>query len=152
FGPGSTRYLDDALRDLSQSNGMNPGDRQSLQQMLESVKQWNTRPQAGVAGGPAGLTMPYTVREEAITARRQTSYNPYGQSVAGMSVQFILMMGMETGLTMILHRRTGLWKRLRAAPLSRFVLIASRVTSATIDSVIVLFVVFGFAWLVFKVR
>jgi len=154
FGPGSSKYLDDSMRELEAAEGMNPADRAALKQLLGSVQQWNTRlnnnPQAA-GGASTGLTMPYTVREEAVTAHKDAPYNPYGHSFAGMSVQFILMMGMEAGLAMIMHRRGGLWKRLRAAPLSRFVLISSRVTSAAFDSVVVLFVVFGFARLVFKV-
>jgi ABC-2 type transport system permease protein len=154
FGSGSSKYLDDSMREVESAEGMKPADRAALKQLLGSVRQWNTlqKGDSAAGGGPvSGLSMPYTVREEAITAKKDAPYNPYGHTFGGMSVQFILMMGMEAGLTMILHRRTGLWKRLRAAPLSRFVLISSRVTSAAIDSVIVLFVVFGFARLVFKV-
>ncbi|MBZ5618682.1 MAG: ABC transporter permease [Acidobacteriia bacterium] len=154
FG-GNSKLLDESLKEAGQANGMNPADQKSLVQMLAGVQQWNARvkenPQAvGVAR--AGINMPYTVREEAITARKGVQYNAYGHSFAGMGVQFILMMGMEAGLVMILQRQGGIWKRLRAAPISRFTIVAARVTSATIDAVIILFVIFGFARLVFGVR
>ena len=147
--------LGDSLKEVEQSKGMNSADRQSLMQMLASVQQWQSRvnanPQAaGVAR--AGISMPYTVREEAITAKKGGTYNAYGHSFAGMSVQFILMMGMEAGLVLLLQRQGGIWRRLRAAPISRATIVAARVSSATIDAVVIPFVVFGFAWVVFGVR
>lgn len=154
FG-GSSKYLDEAAKQASQATGMKPEDQKSLMQMLSSVQQWNTRlkenPQV-LGGAQPGITMPYSVREEAITARKGTQYNAYGHSFAGMGVQFILMMGMEAGLVMILQRQGGIWKRLRAAPISRFTIVAARVSSATIDAVVIIFVIFGFARLVFGVR
>jgi ABC-2 type transport system permease protein len=152
---GSSKVLDESVKEASQANGMNPADQKSLVQMLSSVKEWNARvsanPQAA-GGGRPGINMPYTVREEAITARKDAPYNAYGHSFAGMSVQFILMMGMEAGLVLLLQRQGGIWKRLRAAPISRSTIVAARVSSATIDAVVILFVVFGFARLVFGVR
>jgi ABC-2 type transport system permease protein len=59
---------------------------------------------------------------------------------------------MEAGLVLLLQRQGGIWKRLRAAPISRSTIVAARVSSATIDAVVILFVVFGFARLVFGVR
>jgi len=53
---------------------------------------------------------------------------------------------------MLYQRRSGLWKRLRAAPLSRFVLIGSRAASSAIIAMTIMFVVFGFARAVFGVK
>ncbi len=152
---GNPKLADDAMKDIGAANGMNPGDKESLVRMLSGVQQWNARlsanPQAG-GGARPGMSMPYTVREEAIVAHKDAPYNGYGHSFAGMSVQFILMMGMEAGLVLLLQRQGGIWKRLRAAPISRATIVAARVTSAAIDAVVILFVVFGFARLVFGVR
>ena len=99
-----------------------------------------------------GITIPYTVNPEAVTARNGTPYNGYAHSFAGMSVQFILFMGVEVGIGMLLQRERGLWKRLRAAPLSKGLLLGSRAVSAAITSMMILIVVFGFARVVFHVR
>ena len=153
FGAGSERYLEESLGEAQNASGMASGDRASLEQMLKGVMAWNRRASAQPRNGAAGgLGMPFSVREEAITARKGVEYNAYGHAFAGMSVQFVLMMGVDAGLLMILHRRSGIWRRLRAAPLSRFEIIGSRVTSAAAIAVIVLFVVFAFARLVFHVR
>jgi ABC-2 type transport system permease protein len=73
-------------------------------------------------------------------------------SFAGMSVQFILFMVIDVGLIMIMQRKAGLWKRLQAAPLSRFTVIASRTASASLISMLILTVMFGFARAVFGVK
>jgi ABC-2 type transport system permease protein len=154
-GASSQKYLDEAMADAQRANGMDPGDRQALLRMLEGVGGWNQRQRqgsqtGGVAGG--GLNMPYQVHEEAVTARKGVPYNAMAHSFAGMSVQFILMMGVDAGLLMLVHKRSGIWKRLRAAPLSRFAIVGSRATSAAIIAVCILFIVFGFARVVFGVR
>jgi ABC-2 type transport system permease protein len=51
-----------------------------------------------------------------------------------------------------LERQRGLWKRFRSAPVSRLSLLASRMVSGTIVSLMTLFVSFGFAMVVFSVR
>jgi ABC-2 type transport system permease protein len=49
-------------------------------------------------------------------------------------------------------RRTGLWQRLRAAPLSRTMLLGSRTVSASLTAGFILAVLFIFARVVFGVR
>jgi len=151
FGNNST-VLEDSLRDATQAKGMSPDDQKSLVGMLTSLQQWSGRAKASGGLGSAGLTMPYSVKEEAVTARKGGQYSAYGHSFAGMGVQFILMMGMEAGLVLLLQRQGGIWRRMRAAPLSRATIVAARVSSATIDAVVILLVIFGFAWLVFGVK
>ncbi len=109
----------------------------------------------GQDGGPLAqraITMPYSVDPQAVTAHNGTPYNGYAHSFAGMSVQFILFMGVEVGISMLLQRERGLWKRLRAAPLSKGLLLGSRAISAAITSMMILVVVFGFARIVFHVH
>ena len=69
-----------------------------------------------------------------------------------MSVQFILFMGIDVGIGVLLMRQRGLWKRLRAAPLSRGLLLGSRALSAAMISLLILAVTFAFARVVFGVR
>jgi ABC-2 type transport system permease protein len=147
----SQSYVDTSLRELDRANGLSSGDKSALRSMLGEVAKWNQRQQA--SGGSSGsFNLPYTLREEAVTARKGTPYNSMAHSFAGMCVQFILFMGIDTGMLMLYQRRSGLWKRLRAAPLSRFVLIGSRATSSAIIAMIIMLVVFGFARAVFGVK
>jgi len=96
--------------------------------------------------------VPYQIHEEAVTARAGVKYNGYAHSFGGMSVQFILFMGVDVGIGMLLLRQRGLWRRLRAAPLSRGLLLGSRAASAALISMLILTVVFGVARVVFGVR
>ncbi|HXK03961.1 MAG TPA: ABC transporter permease, partial [Verrucomicrobiae bacterium] len=146
----SQASIDDALRDLDGTKGLSAADKTALRSMLTEIGKWNQRPQSGTAR--SGFQMPYTVREEAVTARKGTPYNSMAHSFAGMCVQFILFMGIDTGMVMLYQRRSGLWKRLRAAPLSRFVLIGSRAVSSAIIALTIMLAVFGFARVVFGVR
>ena len=52
---------------------------------------------------------------------------------------------------MLLLRQRGIWRRFRAAPLSKLVLLGSRAASAMLVGLLILMVVFSFARLVFGV-
>jgi ABC-2 type transport system permease protein len=69
-----------------------------------------------------------------------------------MGIQFILFMGLDVGIRLLLLRQSGLWQRLRAAPLSRSVLLGSRAASAAIIAGFILLVLFSFARVVFGVH
>jgi ABC-2 type transport system permease protein len=96
--------------------------------------------------------VPFTTHEEAVTSRRGIRYNGYAHAFAGMAVQFILFLGIDFGITLLLQRQRGLWRRFRAAPLSRATLLGSRAVSGALISFAVLLVNFLFARLVFGVR
>jgi ABC-2 type transport system permease protein len=152
-GAGSERLMEDALRDLDQSKGMKPADQAALRRMLEGVGEWNQRQNANPqAQANSGFSMPYTVSLEAVTARQGVKYNSMAHSFAGMCVQFILFMGIDAGMVVLYQRRSGLWNRLQAAPLSRYVFIGSRAASAGIVAMVIMLVVFGFARVVFGVK
>ena len=146
----SQKSIDQALSEPDKSTGMSAADRGALRNMLTEIRKWNQRSQGGTVRN--GFNMPYTAHEEAVTARTGTPYNSMAHSFAGMCVQFILFMGIDTGMAMLYQRRIGLWKRLQAAPLSRFVLIGSRAVSSAIIALIIMLAVFGFARVVFGVR
>jgi ABC-2 type transport system permease protein len=111
-------------------------------------------PASGSAAAPAagGLGLPFTTRETAVTGRVASSYNAYAHAFAGMGVQFVLLMGLDLGVALLALRRQGLWKRLRAAPLSKAVLLGSRVTSCALIAVVVLSIVYAVAMAAFGVR
>src|SRR5260370_17267437 len=77
-------------------------------------------------GLSAGLSMPYELREEGVTARQGISYNGYAHSFACMGVQFILFMGIDVGIGVLLQRHRSLWQRLRSSTLSLALLLRIR--------------------------
>lgn len=151
-GPAGRKSLDASLEQLDRS-ALEKKDRKDLKQLLESARAWNLRQEQQPSHErQGGLSLPYTLKEEALTSKTATPYNSYAHSFAGMSVQFILFMGIEAGISILVARRSGLWKRLCAAPLSRRLLLGSRALSAALISLIILSVVYAFARLVFNVR
>jgi ABC-2 type transport system permease protein len=107
---------------------------------------------AFAGGGGSGFTIPFETKGETITAGRGVAYNAYAHSFGGMAIQFMLFMGIDVGIGMLLLRQRGLWRRFRAAPLSKAVLLGSRAFSAMLVGMLILTVVFTFARIVFDVR
>lgn len=155
---GSTgrQMVRDSLAEIDQSQGLQPDDRKTLTALLRSVERLNERadanPSAPGGGVQGGLRVPFETRAEAVTARANIQYNGYAHAFSGMVVQFILFLGIDVGIGLLQQRQRGLWKRFRAAPLSRGVLLGSRAVSAAMLAFCVVLVNFLFARLVFGVR
>ena len=108
---------------------------------------------SGAAG--AGFSLPFATEATAAVAPNagpDRKYNSYAHSFAGMSVQFILFMGIDVGIGVLLARRLGLWKRLRAAPLGRATLLGSHIASGAAIALAILAVIYAVAMAVFGVR
>ena len=105
-------------------------------------------PRAVDPGRPA---MPYTTRVTE-TSAGPAHYNGYGHAFAGMGVQFILFMGVDMAIGLLLMRRLGLWARLRAAPLSRRTLLGSRIASTAAIALVIFGIIYATAMTVFGVR
>jgi ABC-2 type transport system permease protein len=152
-GAGGADLIDDSLAGLD-AQGADPATTEDLRELLTRARSLNerSRSQPGSAAAPrGGLAMPFEVSDEPVTSGR-TPYNAYAHAAAGMGVQFILMMGIEAGVGLLLLRRRGLWLRLKAAPLARSTLLTARVVSAALLSLVMLAVLYGGAALLFGVR
>ena len=94
-------------------------------EVLRRSRPASRRPRAA----PRGITMPYTVHEEAMTAgderrlqRLRALVRRHGHSVPAVRDD-------DMGVEMLLERQRGLWKRLRSAPVSRRSLLAGKAVS-----------------------
>jgi ABC-2 type transport system permease protein len=151
-GQSGRDLVKERLPQIDQS-GLPPAYKKSLRDLLQSVDKMNEQNSSGQQSGlSGGLTVPYEMREEVVTAGKGIAYNGYAHSFAGMGVQFILFMGIDVGIGVLLLRQRGLWKRLRAAPLSRGLLLGSRALSAAITAALILVVIFAVARVLFGVR
>ena len=155
-GQSGREMVKESLAQIEKNNQMTPTEKKSLRDLLGSVEKWNEQQANEPASGrdvPAGgLTIPFETHEEAITSGTEDKYNSYAHAFGGMGIQFILFMGLDVGVRLLLLRQSGLWQRLRAAPLSRSMLLGSRAVSAALISGFILFVLFAFARLAFGVR
>jgi len=161
-GRSGREMVDESLAQVENNPRLPPEDRKALRDLLGGVKEFNERQdederrdRAGTSRQTqlsGGLTMPYETREEAITSGQDVAYNGYAHSFGGMGIQFILFMGLDAGIALLMLRQSGLWQRLRAAPLSRSTLLGSRAVSAALTAGFILLVLFVFARLVFGVH
>lgn len=155
-GTGTRGMIDRSLAELRGSSAIPRKEREALESLLGSVNRWNDLRGASSGGtaaeGGGGLQVPFQVAQQAVTARRNTVYNSFAHSFTGMGVQFILFMGIEAGVSLLLLRQRGLWRRFRAAPISRHMLLGSRAVSAALTALLIIAVLFTFARIVFGVR
>jgi ABC-2 type transport system permease protein len=150
--------LADLKQQIERAQGLDAERRAEYLRLFDSIgavqKREADRPSSAPRSG--GLSMPYTTREiEAVQSSANAApvaYNSYAHSFAGMGVQFILMTGVDMAVGLLLMRRLGLWKRLRAAPLSRAQLLGSRITASALISLIVFAVIYAVAIAAFGVR
>jgi ABC-2 type transport system permease protein len=94
--------------------------------------------------------VPFKLENTAMTTGPR--YNSYAHSFAGISIQFILFMSIDAGIALLVMRREGMWRRLRAAPLSHGVLLGSRVVGTMLIALGILAVVYAAAFLGFGVH
>jgi ABC-2 type transport system permease protein len=147
-GAGGRKVVDDMLQNVDRMRL--PDDQRALMRdLLQSARRLNDGSGTATA---RGISIPYTVDEQAITSGENVAYNGYAHSFAGMGIQFLLFAMIDLGIGILLERQRGLWKRLRSAPVSRFALLGGKAASGTLIALMSLGVSFGFAMLVFGVR
>jgi ABC-2 type transport system permease protein len=129
-------------------------DSRALRDMLASVQKYQALPQKDTASGPAkGLSMPFTTTDRQLASGiEEQGYNAYAHSFAGMGVQFILFMGIDMGIGILLAQRSGVWNRLLAAPVGLTQVLLARAASGAIIAFALLCVVFAVAVAVFGVH
>lgn len=167
-GDMGAKVMDDYLAKLdtqTQVASTDPATRADLKELLHAAQRLNRRDQADAAAGSApgtdatsntsrgfGLSIPYTLSSTEVTARDHVPYNGYAHSFAGMTVQFILLAGIDAGILLLLTRQRGIWQRLRSAPLRRSEFMMARALATSLISLFQFLVIYLAAALVFKVR
>ncbi|MDB5934492.1 MAG: transporter [Massilia sp.] len=154
-GKTGQEFTDKSIKTAEQTAATDP-DSAALKDLLGSVKRFQARPQANAKAAEAskgGLSMPFTTRDQQVSSGpQQAGYNGYAHSFAGMGVQFILFLGVDMGIGILLARRSGIWNRLLAAPVTLTTVLLARAVSAAIISLCLLCVMFAFAVAVFGVQ
>jgi ABC-2 type transport system permease protein len=156
---GDSPALNDLQRAVEGNAEIDDSTRSDLKSIFDIAARLNQRntpsePSAAADGNgrQGGLTVPYTLKELEAGASDKVPYNSFAHSFAGMSVQFVLFAGITFGVGLLDMRRAGLWRRLRASPLSRGTLLLSRLITCALAALIIMIVVYAVAMLVFDVR
>lgn len=162
-GTGGKKFVNSSITQLDEMVAKDPGkaEQAGLRDFLVSLRTFQTKQEAVAKpaqtasapdGAPAvgGLSMPFSTRDEAVSAGPK--YNGYAHAFGGMAVQFILFMGIDAGISVLLARRLGLWNRLLAAPISIGTILTSRALSCALIALGLLCVIFTVAALFFQVQ
>jgi ABC-2 type transport system permease protein len=97
------------------------------------------------------VSLPFAVDTAMISGSCYEGFNSYTHSFCGMTLQYLLFWGMESGLLLLRERQRSLWLRLRAAPVPLGALLISKAVSTASIALLMVFVTFGFGSLVFGV-
>jgi ABC-2 type transport system permease protein len=105
-------------------------------------------------GGARGavLERPFVVQHANTAGEGSLAVHAYSHSFCGMTLQYLLFWGMDSGLLFLRERRRGLWRRVRAAPVGLNTLLAGKVLSTAMIAVLQIVLTLGFGVLVFGVR
>jgi ABC-2 type transport system permease protein len=151
-GSTATAFIAQARADIDRSSTLSDPTRRDLIALLESGERLQKDADAATSGNAPRFSIPFTIDEREAVSNAGRKYNSYAHAFAGMGVQFILFMGIDLGIGVLLARRLGMWKRLRAAPLSRSMLLGSRIASGAVIAVILLLLIYTAAIAFFGVR
>ncbi len=155
MGGGGGKMIEDMRTGVIASKDIATESRQELLALFESVERVQKRngtTSASAQAAGSSFDVPFNAIALETTGKEKRKYNSYAHSFGGMTVQFLLFMGVDLGVGLLLMRRMGLWKRLRAAPVSRTLLLGSTIASGTITALLLMCGIFGVAIIAFGVR
>jgi ABC-2 type transport system permease protein len=149
-GPRGAELADRGLRQLDNRQGEQA---KVLRDLLWSVKKYQATQHDGASTQAAGLSVPFTTSEVQMRAGpMDEGYNGYAHAFAGMAVQFILFMGIDMGIGVLLAKRSGIWSRVLAAPVSLTTVLLARAVSTAAIAFGLLCAVFAIAVAAFGVH
>jgi len=107
---------------------------------------------ASESNGAREFSVPYAISTTQVTSGRNVVYNGYAHSFAGMTMQFILLAGIDAGIVLLLLRERGIWQRMRAAPLGKAQFLLARTSATMLISMFQFTLIYLVAIVVFRVR
>ena len=103
-------------------------------------------------GGFATIESPFHIEAAAIGGANQASFNAYTHSFSGMTLQYLLFWGMESGLLFLRERQRSTWIRLRAAPVPLGAILLGKAFATAAIALLMVLVTFAFGYFAFGVR
>jgi ABC-2 type transport system permease protein len=99
--------------------------------------------------GPVPLEAPFRSVSRPVHG---AEFNSYSHSFSGMSLQYLLFWGMESGLLLLRERQRGVWRRVRASPVTFRAMLAGKALATAGIAFLQVLVTFAFGYFVFDVR
>ncbi|QDU18805.1 ABC transporter permease [Urbifossiella limnaea] len=101
-------------------------------------------------GDTAALAPPFRAEATSV-AGAAGGFDSYTHSFCGMTLQYLLFWGMESGLLFLRERRRGAWVRVRAAPVSLAAVLAGKALATAGIALLMIGVTFGVGRVAFGV-
>ena len=152
----------DALKDwLPGSTAAKPTVRVAYNPLCASEGQWAegvvwdaamrrlAKARLGERAADAGT--PFAVRTAPLAGPEQSKFNAYSHSFSGMTLQYLLFWGMESGLLLLRDRQRSVWTRLRCAPVPLSALLAGRAAATAAIAFLQVLATFAAGYLLFGV-
>jgi ABC-2 type transport system permease protein len=102
--------------------------------------------------GAFRVERPFALERATIPAEASRPFNAYSHSFSGMTLQYLLFWGMESGLLFLRERQRGIWRRFRATPAPLWALLGGRALSTAVIALLQVLATFAFGYVVFGVR
>jgi ABC-2 type transport system permease protein len=84
-------------------------------------------------------------------APHEAQFNSFTHSFCGMTIQYLLFWGMESGLLLLREQRRSAWTRVRAAGVPLSCVLAGRSLATAVIALLQVLVTFGFGYVAFGV-
>ncbi|MBP3959679.1 ABC transporter permease [Gemmata sp. G18] len=102
-------------------------------------------------GTDEALAPPFKIETAAVSLHAGAHFNAYAHSFCGMTLQYLLFWGMESGLLLLRERERSVWTRVRAAALPLSCVIAGKALATGFIALLQVLVTFGVGYLAFGV-
>ncbi|MEQ1933615.1 MAG: ABC transporter permease, partial [Fimbriimonadaceae bacterium] len=132
-----------------------PERRAAWQSMINSLEKINSPTDQPGAADMKGFQQPFEIKEKSLSAstdKDAEQKSTRAHIFAGMAVQGILFFGIDAAMSILRERRTGIWARLRAAPVNMNSLLLGRLLGSWLIALLIMLGVFAFGFLVMGVR
>ena len=103
------------------------------------------------AGGGDAFAPPFRTEAAAVTGPAGGRFNSYTHSFCGMTLQYLLFWGMESGLLLLRERQRGTWARVRAAPVPLWAMLLGKAVATAGIALLMILVTFGVGHVAFGV-
>lgn len=116
--------------------------------LKSAANQWTV----SYKGALSNWSRPFEVSHARMPGSLDIAAHAYAHSFCGMTLQYLLFWGMDSGLLLLSERRRGIWHRMRAAPMGFSSMFLSRVLSISVIALLQIATTFSFGALVFDVQ
>jgi ABC-2 type transport system permease protein len=119
--------------------------------LTETVMRRLAKARYGDAVADAALAPPFKAEPAAVTGAAHARFSAYTHSFSGMTLQYLLFWGMESGLLLLRERQRGTWDRVRAAPVPLWAVLAGKGLATAGIGLLIVLATFAAGWAAFGV-